>query len=42
MPNWEKSWGVKREVALARENGIKIFYPKDPTDIEEIVKWAKE
>ena len=42
MPNWEKSWGAKREVKWAKEKGMKIFYPKNPTDIEEIVDWAKE
>ncbi len=41
MPKWEQSWGAKREVERAREKGMKIFYPKDPTDIEEIVAWAK-
>jgi len=41
MPNWEKSRGAKKEVEWAREKGVKIFYPKDPTDIEEIVNWAR-
>lgn len=42
IPGWEKSWGTKREVAWAKEHGMKIFYPKDPTDIEEIVTWTKK
>lgn len=41
LPGWETSWGAKREIAWAREHGLKIFYPKDPTDIEDIVAWAK-
>lgn len=41
MPNWEMSWGEKREVEWAQKNGMKIFYPKDPADIKDIVKWAK-
>ena len=41
MPTWEKSLGAKREVEWARGKGMKIFYPTDPTDIEDIVTWAK-
>ena len=42
MPTWEKSLGAKREIEWAKEKGMKIFYPADPTDIEDIVTWAKE
>jgi len=42
MPNWEQSGGARQEIGWAKENGLKIFYPKDPTDIKEIVDWAKE
>jgi len=41
LPRWEQSNGAKREIGWAKENGMKIFYPKDPTDIEDIVTWAK-
>lgn len=40
IPGWESSFGAKREVEWAKEKGMKIFYPKDPADIEEIVQWA--
>lgn len=40
IPNWEKSYGAKKEVEWAKENGMKIFYPKDSTDISEIINWA--
>jgi hypothetical protein len=42
MPSWEKSLGTQREVKWAKEKGMKMFFPKDPTDIEDVVKWAKQ
>ncbi|MBI4079933.1 DUF4406 domain-containing protein [Candidatus Kaiserbacteria bacterium] len=42
IPGWEKSFGAKKEVEWACESGLKVFYPKDPTDIEQIVEWAKK
>lgn len=41
IPGWENSWGAKREVEWAQKNGLSVFFPKDPKDIEDIVKWAK-
>lgn len=41
MPGWEKSKGAKREVEWATENGLPVFYPNSPSDIEEIVMWSK-
>ena len=41
MPNWEKSLGARREVEWAKKNERKIFFPKSPDDIEDIVLWAK-
>lgn len=41
MPGWEKSWGAKREVEWAEAHGLKVFYPKSPDDIAEIIQWAK-
>ena len=41
VPGWENSKGTKKELEWVKEKGLKIFYPKDPTDIEEVVKWAK-
>jgi len=42
VPGWEKSWGARQEIEWAEENNLKIFYPKDPTDIKDIIKWAKQ
>ncbi len=42
MPGWENSKGAKREVELALDKGLKVFYPKSPADIEEIIAWAKQ
>jgi len=42
MPGWESSWGAKREVEWAKENGLPIFYPKSPEDIQDIIDWAKK
>jgi len=42
VPGWEKSKGAKAEVVWAQKNGMKIFYPKNPNDIAEITKWARE
>jgi len=39
--NWEKYWGAKREIHWAKQNKMKIFYPRDPADIGEIASWAK-
>jgi hypothetical protein len=41
VPGWESSMGTKKELEWAKEKGMKIFYPKNPTDIEDIIKWAK-
>lgn len=41
IPGWEKSWGATKEVELAKEKGLKVFYPKHPNDIEDIIAWAK-
>lgn len=41
LPGWDSSWGAKREVEWAKQNGLPIFYPKDPENIEDVVKWAK-
>jgi len=41
MPTWETSKGAVKEIAWAKEQGMKIFYPKNPTDIADIIEWAK-
>jgi hypothetical protein len=41
VPGWEKSMGAKKEVEWAEKNKIKVFYPKDPSDIQGIIVWAK-
>lgn len=40
IPGWEKSVGAKTEHDYAKESFIKIFYPKNPDDLDEIIKWA--
>ncbi len=42
VPGWENSKGAKREVEWAIANGLPVFYPKSPDDIDNIVKWATE
>jgi len=42
IPGWEKSYGAKKEVEWAQRNGVPVFFPKDMTDIDNIVKWSKE
>ncbi len=41
IPGWEKSYGAKKEVEWAQKNKIPVFFPKDPTDIKDVIKWAK-
>lgn len=42
IPGWEQSKGVKAEVEWAKKNNLKIFFPKSPDNLEEIIKWARE
>jgi len=42
MPGWEKSKGANLEVECALANNLKIFYPKSPADIDDIISWAKK
>lgn len=42
ISGWEDSPGAKNEVKWAKENNLKIFYPKSTEDLGEIIKWAKE
>lgn len=42
MHGWEDSDGAKKEIEWAKENNLKIFYPKSPDDLDEIIKWAIE
>ncbi|MDP3900123.1 MAG: DUF1937 family protein [bacterium] len=41
IPGWEKSSGAKAEIEWAATNNLKVFYPKSPEDIEDIVIWAR-
>ena len=41
IPGWENSQGAVGEIKWAKENNIKIFYPKSPEDIKEIAKWVR-
>lgn len=42
IPGWERSYGAKREVEWAKANGLPVFYPKSPNDIDEIIAWARK
>ena len=42
IPGWENSWGTKREIAWAKKHSMTIFYPKNPSDISEIMAWANK
>ena len=39
VPGWEKSWGARQEIEWAKAEGLPIFYPKNPRDIEDLVRW---
>lgn len=41
MPGWEKSTGAKREVEWAIQNGLPVFYPTSPLDIDNIIQDLK-
>jgi hypothetical protein len=40
VPGWEKSKGAKAEAEWAKKHNLKIFFPKSPNDLGEILKWA--
>ncbi len=40
VPGWENSKGATREIELAKQLGLAIFYPKNPSDINAILKWS--
>lgn len=42
VPGWEKSFGAKQEVEWAEKHSLRIFYPKNNLDIQEVIEWAKE
>jgi hypothetical protein len=41
VPGFENSNGTKRELSWAQENNMKIFYPKDVNDLEEVINWVR-
>lgn len=41
IPGWETSTGTKAEIEWAQNNGLPVFYPKNPEDLREIIEWAK-
>ena len=41
IPGWENSDGARKEVVWAKENSLKIFYPKSVEDLDEVINWAK-
>jgi hypothetical protein len=42
LPDWEKSKGTTAEVEWAKKNKMKIFFPKSPDNLAEIIKWVKK
>lgn len=42
IPDWEDSPGAKNEVAWAKENNFKIFFPKSDADLKEVVQWVQD
>ncbi len=42
IPGWKKSKGAQKEIKWAQQNNLLIFHPKAPSDIGDIIKWAKE
>jgi len=42
IPGWEISSGAKAEIEWAVANNLKVFYPKSPKDINEVIVWAGE
>lgn len=40
-PRWQESGGARAEHEYAKQKGLKIFYPKNPNDLDEVEKWAK-
>lgn len=42
IPGWEDSPGSQNEVKWAKENSMKIFYPKSPSDLGKVINWVKE
>ena len=41
IPGWENSSGAKNEVSWAKENSLKIFFPKSIDDLDKVIMWAK-
>ena len=42
IPGWEKSNGARAEIKWATVNNLKIFYPKSPEDLSDIISWSRE
>ena len=42
LPGWENSKGTRAEVKWAKKNKMKMFFPKSPDDLKEIITWAKK
>lgn len=39
MPNWEISTGARKEIELAQERQLPVFYPKSVQNLKEIIDW---
>lgn len=41
IPGWEQSHGAQNEVNWAKSHNLPVFYPQSPSDLKEIIAWAK-
>ena len=41
IPGWEKSEGARAEVKWAKKNKMKMFFPKSPKNLREVIKWGR-
>ena len=41
VPGWGESSGAREEVEWAKENNLRVFFPKSPDDLEEVMNWAR-
>ncbi len=42
LPKWKESKGTLAEMAVIKEIGLPVFYPKSPDDIDDIIECVKE
>ncbi len=42
IPGWKNSRGALKEIKWAKENNVKIFYLKDITQVDRVIKWVNK